>query len=89
MTCKQCKYEFCWLCMGDYRNHSFETGRGLCNSLDDVVKSGRDKKDEVSDAERAQMELKKIQFYTERFIAHQNAIVFAQKQVQKINQEIM
>ena len=21
MTCSQCKYEFCWLCMGDYKKH--------------------------------------------------------------------
>ena len=40
MTCSQCRYEFCWLCLGDYRNHSAETGRGLCNSFDDVVASG-------------------------------------------------
>lgn len=40
MTCSQCKYEFCWLCGGDYRNHSTETGRSLCNSFEDVVASG-------------------------------------------------
>lgn len=36
MTCSQCRYEFCWLCLGDYRNHSAETGRSLCNSFADV-----------------------------------------------------
>lgn len=40
MTCSQCRYEFCWLCMGDYKQHQAETGRGLCNSFDDVVASG-------------------------------------------------
>jgi ariadne-1 len=37
MTCSQCRYEFCWLCLGDYRNHSKETGKGLCNSFQDVI----------------------------------------------------
>ena len=36
MTCSQCKFEFCWLCMGDFRKHSSETGKGLCNSFEDV-----------------------------------------------------
>lgn len=40
MTCSQCRYEFCWLCSGDYRNHNAETGRSLCNSFDDVVAAG-------------------------------------------------
>lgn len=26
MTCKQCKYEFCWLCLGEYRTHRNCTG---------------------------------------------------------------
>lgn len=44
MTCRKagCGYEFCWLCMGDYRKHSEETGKGLCASFEDVVKLGRD-----------------------------------------------
>lgn len=40
MTCSQCRYEFCWLCMGDYRNHTKETGTYLCNSYQDVEKAG-------------------------------------------------
>jgi ariadne-1 len=40
MTCSQCRYEFCWLCMGDYKNHSKETGKYLCNSFQDVVEAG-------------------------------------------------
>lgn len=49
MTCSQCKYEFCWLCMGDYKNHSKETGAYLCNSFDDVIKAGRGKEEDMTD----------------------------------------
>jgi len=42
MTCIACGYEFCWLCMGDYINHTAETGKNLCNSFEDVKLSGRE-----------------------------------------------
>jgi hypothetical protein len=35
--------------MGDYRNHSAETGRSLCNSFADVVASKRDKGNEIEE----------------------------------------
>lgn len=54
MTCSQCKYEFCWLCGGDYRNHSTETGRSLCNSFEDVVASGRGKESEMEEKIKAE-----------------------------------
>ena len=32
MTCKKCKHEFCWLCMGDWKNHGEKTGGAFsCN----------------------------------------------------------
>ena len=43
MTCgnKSCKYEFCWLCLGDYRAHSSGgTGKSLCSDFNDVAKAG-------------------------------------------------
>lgn len=41
MTCGKCRYEFCWLCMGDYKKHTEETGMGLCGSYADVIKNKR------------------------------------------------
>jgi len=42
--------------MGDYINHSKETGQYLCNSFDDVVKIKRNNNSEL--AERQLIELR-------------------------------
>ena len=26
MTCRHCKYEFCWVCIGDWKEHGQATG---------------------------------------------------------------
>ena len=88
MTCSQCRYEFCWLCLGDYRNHQKETGRGLCNSYEDVVKAGRAEKQEISNAEMIEREMKRLEFYSDRYNQHQGSIQFAKKKLEDIKKEI-
>jgi hypothetical protein len=61
--------------MGDYRNHQKETGRFLCNSYDDVVKSGRETKEE-KDREDLRAELAKVEFYSTRYLNHFNSVKF-------------
>ena len=68
MTCAKCKYEFCWLCLGDYKKHSQETGKGLCNSWQDVVEAGRAK--ETDDIDMLERELKKVEHFSLRYFAH-------------------
>lgn len=68
MTCRKCTYEFCWLCLGDYKNHQKETGRFLCNSWADVVAVGRAK--EFDDLQRLEFEMKKLEHFSSRYVAH-------------------
>jgi len=37
MTCKQCHHEFCWICNGDWKNHS------QCNRFDENSAQGKDR----------------------------------------------
>jgi hypothetical protein len=41
MTCKKCKWEFCWVCMGPWSEHG--TSWSQCNRFDE--KSGIDARD--------------------------------------------
>ena len=41
MTCKKCKWEFCWVCMGSWSEHG--TAYYQCNRFDE--KSGVDARD--------------------------------------------
>ena len=67
MTCRACKYDFCWLCLGDYRKHREETGTYLCNSFADVEKIGRANKQDESELAKIERDLKKLEFYSTRF----------------------
>jgi hypothetical protein len=68
MTCRQCKFEFCWLCLGDYKKHTTETGRSLCNSFEDVVAAGRGNVDEQAEKIKLDMLLRKLDHYKTRYL---------------------
>jgi ariadne-1 len=51
MTCKKCKNEFCWVCMGPWSEHG--TAFYACNRYDE--KSGVDARDSQSQS-RASLE---------------------------------
>ncbi|ETW04230.1 hypothetical protein H310_04567 [Aphanomyces invadans] len=72
MTCRSCKYEFCWTCMDVWSNHNANTGGYYkCNRYDpDTVPSD-------TDAARAKAELDRYLHYYQRFANHAEAGKFA------------
>jgi len=75
MTCRLCRHEFCWLCLGDWKEHGSATGGYYqCNKYDTAKKSGDQtilsKEKKIDDAKN---ELKKYMFYFERFNNHNKA----------------
>mmetsp|Transcript_3472 Transcript_3472/g.4718 ORF Transcript_3472/g.4718 Transcript_3472/m.4718 type:complete len:606 (+) Transcript_3472:667-2484(+) len=76
MTCQSCKYEFCWICMGDWNDHGTNTGGFYkCNRFNASNDSN------ITDADRAKRELDRYLHYYKRYHAHAEAQKFATKQL--------
>ena len=66
MTCKKCKGEFCWVCMGAWKEH---TDFYSCNRFDAGKKDvGKGDKKQASRAA-----LERYLFYYHRYINHHNS----------------
>lgn len=77
MSCQQCKYEFCWVCLANWNEHGANTGGYYkCNKFD--ASNGGD---DQSDAARAKRELDRYLHYYKRYHAHSEAQKFAKKQL--------
>jgi ariadne-1 len=75
MSCRLCKHEFCWLCLGNWSEHGSATGGYYqCNKYEEAKKGG-DKKivQQEKKVEDAKNELKKYMFYFERYNNHHKA----------------
>jgi ariadne-1 len=71
MTCKICKHEFCWICMGSWAEHGQTTGGYYkCNRFEGGPSDG-------TAAQKAKVELDRYLFYYQRYHAHDRSLKFA------------
>uniref|UniRef100_A0A7S2SUQ6 RBR-type E3 ubiquitin transferase n=1 Tax=Rhizochromulina marina TaxID=1034831 RepID=A0A7S2SUQ6_9STRA len=84
MTCSQCKYEFCWMCMGPWTEHGANTGGYYkCNRYDP---SSAPADDEIG---RAKRELDRYLHYYKRYQSHHQAQKFAEKQLESTERRMV
>jgi ariadne-1 len=76
MTCKVCKYDFCWICCGDWQEHGQNTGGYYkCNKYDPTKPV-----DGENAASKAKAELDRYLHYYKRYQGHDMSLKFASKQ---------
>jgi len=73
--------------MGDYKKHSAETGKYICNSFEDVKSAGR-ATEEMTDTAKIERELKRLEHYSTRYIEHQKAIGLSEKSLKTLRKQI-
>ena len=74
MNCRHCKFEFCWICLGEWKLHGSNSGGYYkCNRYDNKNVDG------ASDAAKAKAELDRYLHYYQRYANHAEAGKFAEK----------
>lgn len=81
MTCKKCRYEFCWVCMGDWKAH----GRNYynCSRFDDSNSQNARSKQEKSRAE-----LERYLHYYNRYANHLQSLKLDKETFRKIEKKM-
>lgn len=73
MTCSMCKFEFCWLCLGDWSKHGKKTGGFYaCNHYAKAKAEGQVNEEETR-REMAKNHVEKYTHYYERWATNQKA----------------
>lgn len=81
MTCKQCKYEFCWVCLGPWSEHG--TNWYQCNRFDEH--SSREARDSQSKSRAA---LERYLHHFQRFANHQQSARLANEFQKRMQQKM-
>lgn len=81
MTCKKCQYEFCWVCMGEWKAH----GRNYynCARYDDTSSQNA-----RSQQEKSRAELERYLHYYNRYANHQQSLRLDKETFKKIERKM-
>jgi ariadne-1 len=84
MRCRHpgCQFEFCWLCLADWKTHN---DHFKCNKYDNLSKEEKKKMDDEINSERSN--LQKYAFYYERYYNNEIAIRSVAKLIKGIQEE--
>lgn len=80
MTCEKCHYHFCWVCMGDWKEHGQDYYN--CNKF----KESKDNKND--EKAKAKVELDRYLHYFKRFQAHNDSLRYAETQLNQARQRM-
>lgn len=71
MTCQApCRYEFCWLCLGPWKDHGERTGGFYACNRYEAARAGGEYEDSERRRESAKNSLERYMHYYERWAAH-------------------
>lgn len=81
MTCKKCRYEFCWVCMGDWKMHG--SAYYNCGRYDD-----KEAKMARSEQEKSRAELERYLHYYNRYANHQQSLRLDKETFQRVEKKM-
>ena len=71
MTCRKCKHDFCWLCLGDWKTHGSGTGGYYaCNIYEKKKANDKEFQKMLEIKENSKNELARYMYNFERYQNH-------------------
>ncbi|CAG5115366.1 unnamed protein product [Candidula unifasciata] len=93
MKCSKCKYDFCWVCLEQWKRHNSSTGGYFkCNRYEVLKKVEEQSAQMVSEAEvknRNMQELNRFVHYYTRFKNHENSYKLEEPLLQTVKDKMM
>ena len=87
MNCRKCGHDFCWMCLGLWKEHGSKTGGYYsCNVYDDKKKNDKAFQEGESAMAQSANELHRYTWHYERYNNHAKSREIALKQRPKIKE---